>query len=48
MTTIADLEEQADLDEQFEEIQPEAGCQWWHSCVILLVETFLKGETNDC
>jgi len=45
MTTIADLEEQADLDEQFEEIQnPEWGCLPIVEMLILL----LKGETNDC
>ena len=44
MTTIADLEEQADLDEQFEEIQnPEWGCLPIVEMLILL----LKGETDD-
>jgi len=44
MITIADLEEQADLDEQFEEIQSERGCLPLLEMLILL----LKGETNDC
>ena len=43
MRTIADLEEQADLDEQFEEIQSERGCLPIVEMLLLL----LKGETRN-
>jgi hypothetical protein len=41
---ISRLMDEADLDEQFEEIQSERGCLPLLEMLILL----LKGETNDC
>ena len=41
---ISRLMDEADLDEQFEEIQSERGCLPIVEMLILL----LKGETNDC
>jgi hypothetical protein len=43
MIGIADLEDQADRDEQFDEIQSERGCLPLLEMLILL----LKGETDD-
>ena len=43
MIGIADLEDQADREEQYDEIQSERGCLPLLEMLILL----LKGETND-
>ena len=44
---ISRLMDEADLDEQFEEIQSEWACNL-PNLVLEFVDTFLKGETNDC
>jgi len=46
MTTIADLEEQADLDEQFEEIQSEWACLPTLETLLSLLSTFFEEKPN--
>ena len=47
MITIADLEEQADLDEQFEEIQSEWACLPNLELLLSLLSMLLKEKRND-
>ena len=47
MTTIAEMEEQADLYEQFEEIQnPEWGCLPTLEMILSLLSTFFEEKPN--
>ena len=46
MITIADLEEKADLDEQFEEIQSEWACLPTLETLLSLLSTFFEEKPN--